>query len=275
MKKIINFYFSIAILFFSTYAYAQSPACQFGPHASIEYIKKIVLEMHNNQDALKDDGLSFPNTVPLNTVANFEFSPDDSNNSDNFHKVINYEAILRPQKNYTINLLNLLMFKLNKNKNLMYVCLNYDSDKLSEARLTIYFLSVIGLNTKSKTKNIFSNILNILTDAKNNAPNVDDEIAKLSRIPIELFALHLITQDITNWLKEIPIIGTVFKIPGTALKFSGNLISSFTGSIGAGIERIDITQKEIIFSNFVNSKNIEETNVIYRLNLEENGISIF
>lgn len=272
MNNIINI--SLFILFFSNYTYAQPQACQFGLNASVEHIKKIVLDMHNDENALKDDGLSFPNTVPLNTELNLEFSADESLNSDDSHKIINYEAILRPQKNYSINLLNLIIFKLNRDKNLMYVCLNYDSNKLEEAHLTIYFLSVAGLNTKPKKKNIVSNFFSAFTDL-NNTPSADDKIAKLTRIPIELFALHLITQEITNWLQEVPYIGKVFKVPGAALKFSGNLISKFTGSIGAGVERIDITQKEMIFSNFVSSKNSENTHVIYRLNLEEHGISIF
>lgn len=275
MKKIINFYCIIFILFSSTCTYAQTQACQFGPNASIESIKKIILEMHHNEDNKHEGGLSFPHAVPLNTTVNFESTSDESNNTDNSRKVINYEALLRPQKNYTFNLLNLIMFKLNKNKNLMYVCLNYDSEKLAESHLTIYFLSVKGLDTKPKNSNIFTNIFSYVSGSKSTSPSVDDEVAKLTRIPIEFFALHLITQDVTNWLEEIPIIGTVFKIPGTAIKFSGDLISGFTGSLGGGVEKIDITHKEIIFSNFVNANNTEDTHVIYRFNLEENGISIF
>jgi hypothetical protein len=92
-------------------------------------------------------------------------------------------------------------------------------------------------------------------------------VVEAARIPVELTPLHHITNGTTDLTAGIPFVEQIFKVPATALQWTGGLLNRLNEGLGAGIERIVITPEKIEFANQVDLNHPENANIIYEQTL--------
>ncbi len=273
MKKVLGSFLTITTVLLLTPSLQALPyGCQIMPKDAVKLTDKLIRAFYEKTEEPGSIARYLPNNLPINGEVQQEVDKATGDSIDQ----IKYEAILRPKKSDYFHLFHLIMFKLERTRNLMYVCLNHDSRKPKESHLTIYFMLAYGLERVSSERD---NITTVPGDWLFGPGGIfngkSSSVAQITRVPVELVPLHHLTDDVSNWTENIPLIEEVFKIPGTALKFSGVLLARINEKLGAGVERIEVTSKAIEFANSVDLDHPEKRNVLYRLELAELGLKSF
>lgn len=260
------------MLLVSPFLQALPNGCQIMPGDAVRLTDKMIKAFYEKAEQYDTRSHFLPNNLPINA----EFLQEVDGLTGQPYDQFKYEAVLRPKKTDYFHLFHLVMFKLERTRNLMYVCFNHDSRKPEQSYLTIYFMLGYGLEPNSTHRDNLSTMPGDwlfgpggLFGSKTSA------VAQITTVPVELVPLHQLTDGVSDWTENIPVVEEIFKFPGTALKFSGVLLARVNEKLGAGVERIKVTSKEIEFSNSVDLNHPENSNVIYRLNLQEHGLKTF
>jgi hypothetical protein len=242
------------------------------PNKAVEITDRFIKTFYEQTQKDDEHPRYVPNYIPIATKIEQVNHPE----TDRVDRQMKYEAILRPRKSATFRMLQLILFKLDRSRHLMYVCFNLDSQKMEETHLTIYFLLAYGLESKFTERDNFATAPGDWLFGPDGLFRSDsDPVAKITRVPVELAPLHHLSNGMSDWTEAIPLASSVFRIPGTMLKFSGTLLSRINEKLGAGVERITITQKSIEFANQVDLEHPEDAHVLYELDFAEQGVTPF
>lgn len=252
--------------------YALPYGCQVMPAKAVSVVDQLIKGFYNRNEQDSSADPSLPSNLPLNT--NIDSVVDV--NTGKSTQQIQYESVLRPKKSENFQLLNLILFKLERTRHLMYVCFNLNSLKPEESHLTIYFILAYGLEPNSFDRDNLSTAPgDWLFGPGGLLHSRNDSVAQITRIPVELSPLSALTDGVDNLTDNIPIFEEVFKIPGSLIKFSGVLLARANEKLGAGVERIEVTSKYIEFANKVDLDHPEKAHILYRLDLAEKGLTTF
>ncbi len=268
ISKIIVRFFGL-ILAGSLGVSFSASALEYGCHFKPSQIEQIAFnwiqghwkQLENQKKNSSEPRIELPNSLGVN--ASFQ-SPG----------TLDYEAFLRPRKTEALFFLGTFVVQLSREDNLVYVCLHEDVNDPDRSHLTIYFLKAYGIDPPLQGK--FS--LDRLANLPGNILFSPDGIFNLFGIlgnkgPIKPVSVTPVSVGITPtyWLTEkpnslvdgIPVLGSVLKVPGTALQLVGNILDTAKEKLGAGAERMVITSKYYEFSTAVNLSHPSQSLVLF------------
>lgn len=254
--------FFMTVLLTTSWGQALEMGCQFKLAQTVKLVDKSIRTYYKKQQIETDGTIQVPNIIPLQNQVYQELE----SNSETPQEQTQYEAVLRPKQSDYFHLLHLVMFRLERTRNLMYVCFNHNSLHPSENHVTIYFLNAYGLEPISMNRDNLSTIFgDWLLGPDGLIANPSDALASITRIPIELVPLHIATNGLKDFTENIPVIDKIFKAPGTAMQIPGNLINKINQALSVGVERIVVTPEYIEFASSVNLDRPNEAKILYRM----------
>jgi hypothetical protein len=249
--------FALAIV--SGPAHGGTVGCRFVPAQALAYADKVINRIYFSSPRKNSSSSIMPDNVPINT----EFVGEISKNSDKGYQNSQYEALLRPRKTGFFHLLHVVLFKLDRSRNFLYVCMNHNSKRPQDSHLTIYFMAANGFEKpRSEKMSFLPNAFN--WQGAGLFDSATGSGAKIAGLPVILTPVHFVTNDALNLLDYIPLIGEAFRIPSGIVKWTGEMINRINEKLGLGVERIVIKSHVIEFANYVDLKNPERANILYR-----------
>ncbi|MGZ3746632.1 MAG: hypothetical protein ACXWRE_04665 [Pseudobdellovibrionaceae bacterium] len=259
------FFLHFFLLTATQQALALQYGCRLTPKDAVAMTDRLIQKFYKNSEGSAEPRY-LPNNLPINTEIQQEVDPKTNQANDH----VQYEAILRPKKTDYFPLQNIMLFKLERSRNLMYVCFNHNSKKPEENHLTIYFMSAYGLEPASANRDDLTTIPGDWFFGPGGLfQGISGSVTELTRVPIEIIPVDYIAKDVSDWTESIPILRNIIQVPVTGLNFTAEFLALINRTLGAGVERIVITANEIEFSNSVDLDNPEKANVLYRLKLVE------
>jgi hypothetical protein len=252
------------VCLFGGQAHSHSHSCQTAPIEAIRGLDKFIKSLATEAERSGSGRYEVPNLLPLGSGLEFQSDLQTEASSRRVH----YEALLRPRGDQVFELFHLILFKLERARHVLYVCLNQNSEKPDETYMSIYFLKAYGLQSSEKgDRDWVHRPGDWLFGPEGLLRWGEQPVVQLARIPVEVMPLHRLTNGTTDLTEGIPFVEEAFKVPGTALKFTGSLLSSLNEKLGAGIERITLTPTKIEFANDVDPEHPERATVIYEQKL--------
>lgn len=251
--------FSYLILALGIRAEAQTAGCRVLPAEAVDFADGLIKRIYFASPNKNSKSLIMPDNVPINTEFVGEFGKNSARSSHNAQ----YEALLRPRKTGFFHILHVVLFKLDRSRNFLYVCMNENSKRPQDSHLTIYFMAAYGLE-ETKWDNMAYMPGDLAWGPAGLLKSAQGSVAKITRLPVILTPVHFLTHDAMDLLDYIPLIGRALKIPGSVVRWSGELINRINEKLGLGVERIVIQPHVIEFSNYVDLKKPDRANVLYR-----------
>ena len=295
--------------------------CEANPKMAVKYVDQLVRTLYKLRKVDPDSSLQFPDLIPLQRndyVGSFSF---DKRKNESANKV-SYQAILRPKlilrknkdgtpdKNIwgnlvwdvpTLRFLNLVMFKLDRSRHLMYVCGNYDSKHPENLKLTIYFIVAYGLVDReveltgdiSKDEKLLPefdytsgdfSVNRHKKEADDNSDTIfgdwlfgpgkifgskNSSVASIGRIPVEFLPFSTLTGGVVDIIEWLPGLDVLLKVPASGIKLTGRLASKVISDLGAGVQRIELTNNKLEFASDVDLDNPSKATIIYTLPLKD------
>lgn len=258
----------LIILIFSLteFAFALQVGCRIVPKQAVYIVDKMIHSSFMETTNEEDRSRYLRNTIPINTRVEYS----TVKNSNQIHDTVQYESILRPLKTDEFDLFKLILFKLERTRHLMYVCLNFNSLIPSETHLTIYFMQAYGLEPQTLGRDNLTTIPgDWLFGPDGILKSKNDKVAQIARIPIQFLPLEKLSNSFSFFARILPNLDKIFQIPSGILKIPVGILSKINEKLGAGVERIEVTSTGIEFANSVDLANPQKANILYRFDFNK------
>jgi hypothetical protein len=283
--------------------------CQPRPKVAVNYVDQKIRNLYEQRKVDETHQLQFPDTVIFNNLST-DISVERQSGAAKL--VLNYEGVLRPQlllkknkagevvfddnnlpvtESPTFDLFNLIQFKLDRARHMMYVCFTFNENHADPVKMTIYFMLAYGLVDRPQklTSNEDENYSDMvaLQEAADNHQGYHESatgdwlfgagspfrskqssVARITRVPISLVPLSALTSGSAGILERIPFFGKWFTVPAAGLRMTDLIFSRLNEVLGAGVERIVVTSSQIEFATSVNLERPERAKVLYTLKLD-------
>jgi hypothetical protein len=258
------FVLTLLFLGLSSYSFALEFGCEFVPTMAAKLVDKTIRNAYKKQQLSTDGSISVPNLIPLQNTVEQDFNFDGAPENERTR----YEAILRPKQSDFIQVLHLVMFRLERTRHLLYVCFNHNNLTPEQNHVTIYFLAAYGLEPLGYDRDNYSTgFFDWLLGPGSIFKNEASTFTSITRIPIELVPIHYVTNGMRDFTEDLPIIGKILKAPSTAMQIPGNLLNGINNILRAGVERIVITSDKIEFASSVDLDHPENARILYEMDL--------
>lgn len=244
-------------------AFAQTKGCQILPSEAVSMADRVIKRLYFGTPRTGEHALVMPDNLTINNEVMGGFDKMKSK----AHHHVRYEALLRPKKTGFFHMLGIVLFKLDRSRNFLYVCVNDDSEKIKETHLSIYFMHAYGLEPEQK-----ENLANLPGDwfwgPGGVLKGAKSSVVKLTRLPVILTPVHFLTNDALNILEPFPWMSKLLLFPSAFLQFSGEVLNSINEKLGLGVQRILVRPNVIEFANFVDENNPEKATTLFTLKRE-------
>lgn len=258
MKKLNCAFLVMGFLFLPHRLFAQSKGCQILPADAVSMADRVIKRMYFGVPRTGEHPMLMPDTIPISS----EITGGYDKKTDKPHHHVQYESIMRPKKTGFFQMLGMILFKLDRSRNFIYVCVNDDSAKPEETHMTIYFMYAYGLEPgqKDDVANMAGDWLwgpgGVLKSSKSS-------VVKLTRLPVILTPVQFVTNDALNFFDSFPWLSKLLLFPSAFLKVSGEVLNSINEKLGLGVQRIVVKPHVIEFDNFVDEKNPEKATTLF------------
>lgn len=253
-------------------AEAQSLDCLLKPNQIPSVVDRLI-QSHWQKAEDQDAEVLLPNSLPIRTeideepIGAAEGGTLSNGTGRSVVSRVHVEGFLRPRKTARFYIFKLITFRLERSRHLLYYCYTSDSRHPEKTRLTIYFLSGYGLDSSSWSRSDYSTLPGDWFFGPGGPWQgvMGGRSARVARVPVELIPVSTLTDGTEDLTEGIPGVSETIKIPLAVVNFSNLFLVTLNAQLGAGVERITVSEKGIEFANRVDLDHPENAHTVYRM----------
>lgn len=233
------------LLMGATPGFAINYGCDLTPRQALEIVNAEIYKMHFAIGEHKGDLFEVDDSMPEPMKVNYNYNFKTQKKE----VYLKYETIVRPQQSGRPKLFNTFYVDMQRARNLMYVCLNFDSAHPEQSHLSVYFIEAHGLDPRASEQDddFFNSVANKLFQPGGVLNWTKDSLARLAPLKMQLAPLGYITKEMHDGIKDIPVIGDIFEIPEGAAMILQSGLATYNRVLGTGISKVEVTRNGVSF----------------------------